>query len=225
MHHITYKILKIIIIFSASITLLISCTTTHRTTQSKRTAVEQLLISESAVRSLSQKSNKLLPIPSGSKVILNTSGLTADQALLQEVLTGWLGRQGYLIQKDIKDAMYRIDVIVSSMGTEEDGAFIGLPPIHSQIIPFSLPELAFYKAENQTGYVKFNMNFFETLTGKFIGSSPSFIADSYHNSYVLLFLLSYTSTDLESPPKLGFFRKMLNSENDKSERNSIFDWW
>jgi hypothetical protein len=219
------NILRIIVICSASITFLTGCSTTHRTTQSTRTAVEQLLISESAVRSLSEKSIELLPIPSGSKVTLNTSGLTPDQALLQEILTGWLGQQGYLIQKDKKNAVYRIDVIVGAMGTEEDGAFIGLPPINSQIIPFSLPELALYKSENQTGYVKFNMNFFEILTGKFVGSSPNFLADSYHNNYTVLLLLSFSSTNLMSPPQLGFFRSRPQStKNTESEEKSFFDW-
>jgi len=218
--------LRIIMICSASITFLIGCSTTHRTTQSTRTAVEQLLISESAIRSLPKISNEPLPIPSGSRVTLNTSGLTPDKALLQEILTGWLGRQGYLIQKDKKNATYRIDVIVSAIGTEEDGTFIGLPPINSQIIPFSLPELAFYKSENQTGYVKFNMNFFEVLTGKFVGSSPNFLADAYLNNYTALLLLSCSSTNLMSPPQLGSFRsRPQNTEDTESEEKSCFDWW
>ena len=217
--------LRIIMICSASITFLIGCSTTHRTTQSTRTAVEQLLISESAVRSLPKKSDESIPIPSGSTVTLNTSGLTPDHALLQEILTGWLGRQGYLIQKDKKNATYRIDVIVSAIGTEEDGTFIGLPPIHSQIIPFSLPELAIYKSENQTGYVKFNMNFFEMLTGKFIGSSPNFLADSYYNNYTALLLLSFSSTNIMSPPQLGYFRNNpQNSESTESKEESFFNW-
>jgi len=99
------------------------------------------------IRSLPVKSDILLPIPPDSKVTLNTSGLTEDRALLQEVLTGWLGQQGYLVQGDKKDASYRIDVIVNAMGTEDDGTFIGLPPVNSVLIPFSLPELAFYKSE------------------------------------------------------------------------------
>lgn len=220
-----FSTLKIVISCIASFILLFGCSTTHRTTQSTRTAVEQLLISESAIRSLSQKSNELIQIPSGSKVTINISGLTEDKTFLQEVLTGWLGRQGYLIQKEEKDATYRIDVIVGALGTEEDGTFVGLPPIHSQIIPFSLPELAFYKSKNQTGYIKFNMNFFETQTNKFIGSSSSFLADSYHNKYTVLLILSFTSTDLASPPQLGFHRdKPQNNKNAQSDK-SFFDWW
>ena len=66
-----HNTLKIILICSASITFLIGCSTTQRTTQSKRTAVEQLLISESIIRSLPKESNKPLPIPSGSSITLN----------------------------------------------------------------------------------------------------------------------------------------------------------
>ncbi len=220
------KTLRIILICSTSITFLICCSTTQRTTQSKRTAVEQLLISESIIRSLPEKSIGPLPIPSGSTVTLNTSGHkdTPDHDLLQEIVGGWLGQQGYLIQKDKKNAKYRADIIVGAIGTEEDSTFVGLPPVNSQIIPFSLPELAIYKSKNQTGYVKFNMNFFEISTGKFVGASSNFIADSYHNYHTVLLLLSFSSTNLMSPPQLGFFRKPQNTESTEPEEKSFFDW-
>ena len=218
--------LRIILICSVSIAFLVGCSTTQRTTQSKRTAVEQLLISESIIRSLPKESNKPLPIPSGSTVTLNIAGLTSDQALLQEILAGWFGQQGYLVQKDKKNAKYRADIIVSAIGTEEDESFVGLPPINSQIIPFSLPELAIYKSKKQTGYVKFNMNFFEMLTGKFIGSSPDFIADSYHNNYTALLLLSFSSTNLMAPPQFGFFQsRPHNTGSTEPKEKSLFDWW
>jgi hypothetical protein len=167
------KAFRIMALCTVSIAFLIGCSTT-RTTQSPRTAIEQLLISEAVIRSLPSKPDEYLPIPLGSKVILNTSGLTKDQTLLEQVLTGWLGQQGYLVQKDENNATYRIDVIVRALGTELGGDFVGLPPIQSQLIPFSLPELSFYKSEHQTGYVKFNMNIFEMLTGKFVGSTSTF---------------------------------------------------
>lgn len=194
---------KIISLYTASIACLTSCSTTQIATNSPRTTVEQLLISETVVRSLPKKSDKSLPIPPGSKIIINTSALTEDQTLLKQELTGWLGQQGYLVQKDENNATYRIDVIVRALGTESGGTFFGIPPVRNTFIPLSLPELAFYKSQLQTGYVKFNMNIFEVLTGKFIGSTSTFLADSHHNNYTVLFLFSYTSTNLISPPQLG----------------------
>ena len=225
-----HNTLRITLICSASIMFLIGCSTTQRTTQSKRTAVEQLLISESIIRSLPKKPNEPLPIPSGSTVTLNTSGhkdrpdLTPDHDLLQEIVGGWLGQQGYLIQKNKMGAKYRVDIIVGAIGTEENSTFVGLPPVNSQIIPFSLPELAIYKSKNQTGYVKFNMNFFEVSTGKFVGSSSHFIADSYHNYHTVLLLLSFSSTNLMSPPQLGFFHRLFNTGSTKTKENSFFNW-
>jgi hypothetical protein len=64
------------------------------------------------------------------------------------------------------------------------------------------------------------------LTGKFVGSSPNFLADAYYNNYTVLLLLSCSSTNLMSPPQLGSFRsKPQNTENTESEEKSCFDWW
>tara|TARA_B100000686_G_C16669237_1_gene905416 strand:- start:176 stop:862 length:687 start_codon:yes stop_codon:yes gene_type:complete len=227
-----YNTLKITMICAISTIFLIGCSTTQRTTQSKRTAVEQLLIAESITRSLPKKLFKPLPIPHGSTITLNTSGhkdrpdLTPDHDLLQEILAGWLGQQGYLIKKNSEVARYQADIIVSAIGTEENTSFVGIPPVNSQIIPFSLPELAAYKAKNQTGYVKFSINFFEISTGKFVGSSSNFIADSYHNYHTILLLLSFSSTNLMSPPKLGIFNSRPQNTGDiKYKEKPFFDWW
>ena len=195
--------IKILTLGMVAIALMAGCSITQKTSQSPRTTIEQLLISETVTRSLPRKSNGLLPIPKGTNVIVTTSGLTADQALLQQILSGWLGQQGYLVQKDEKNATHRIDVIVGALGTEIAGTFFGMPPINSQFIPFSLPELSLYKSQHQTGYVKFHMNVFEIPAGRFIGSTPAFLADSYYNDYTVLFVLSFNSTDLPSPPQFG----------------------
>ncbi len=225
-----YKTLKIIMICTLSTIFLIGCSTTQRTTQSKRTAVEQLLISESITRSLPKKPFEPLPVPPGSTVTLNTSGhkdrpdLTPDHDLLQEILAGWLGQQGYLIKKNNEAARYQADIIVRAIGTEENTIFFGIPPVRSQIIPFSLPEIAAYKAKNQTGYVKFNINFFEISTGKFVGASSNFIADTYHNYHTILFL-SFSSTNLMSPPKLGIFHsRPQNTGGIEPKEKPFFDW-
>lgn len=163
------------------------------------------------MRSLPRKPENFLPIPQGSNVMLGTSGLTADHALLQPILAGWLGKQGYLVQKEEKNATHRIDVVVGALGTEVAGTFFGMPPIQSVLIPFALPELALYKAQHQVGYTKFYMNIFETPGGRFVASTPTFLADTYYSDYTILFIFSFASTDLISPPKTGSFdRNPLN---------------
>ena len=192
---------------AVAIVLVAACTTTKRNTQSSRTAVEQLLLSESVKRSLLNDPGESLPIPRGAGVAINTVGMTPDQAFLQQALAGWLGQQGYLVQKDGKDATHRVDVVVEALGTELSSAFIGMPPVQSQFIPFSLPELALYKSQYQTGYARFYLNVFDMAAGNFLGSTPAFLADAYYNDYTVLFMLSHTFTDLPSVPEMGSFNR------------------
>jgi hypothetical protein len=189
------------------------CSTTQRYTQSARTVTEQLLISEAVARSLPPQPAGILPMPPGSSVLLETAGLGGggpDQALLQQILLAWIGKQGYSIQADATKASHRVNVVVDALGTEFAGNFAGMPPVQSQFIPFSLPELALFKSQYQTGYAKFHLNIYELPGGRFVGSTPSYMADSYYNNYTILFFISFTRTDLPYPPELGPFRKSLN---------------
>lgn len=203
------------------IAALAGCSSTQKITQSQRTAVEQLLISEAVLRSLPAEPERALPIPPGSSVMLATSGISiatgvsSDQILLQKVLSGWLGHHGYLVQKYEEKAAYRINVIVGALGTELGGNFLGMPAARSEIIPIAVPELALYKGQYQTGYVQFYMDIFELPSGAFVQSTPTFLGETYYNDYTLLLLFSFTSTDLESPPQLGWLRKARSTGSEK----------
>ncbi len=169
--------------------LLASCSTMHSATQSQKAAIEQLLISEAVLRSLPQDANDIIAIPQGARVVIDTSGVSADQIFLQKTLAGWLGQQGYAIQKNEDKADYRISVIVRSLGTELGNSFFGMPPVTSQLIPFSLPELALYKAQYQTGYAKFHMDIFELPAGTLCTVDPAFPGpDPFQQSHDSAFL-------------------------------------
>jgi hypothetical protein len=219
------KFLNILAMSTVLIGLVAGCSTTQRITHSQRTAVEQLLISGAVTRSLSPAPGDPLriPLPPQASVVLETAGIStaagvsADQDLLQHALAGWLGQQGYFVQKEEKNAAYRVHVIVDALGTELGETFVGMPPVQSLVIPFSLPELSLYKAKHQTGYVKFHMNVFEILSGRLVGASPIFIADTYYSDYTILFLISFISTNLEAHPRSGVLREVMGSEETQEE--------
>ena len=75
-------------------------------------------------------------------------------------MASWLGKQGYAIQKKEELASYRINIIAAALGTELGDSFFGMPPVTSQLIPFSLPELAIYKNQYQTGLRKVLYGYF-----------------------------------------------------------------
>lgn len=107
------------------------CSITHKATQSQRTNVEQLLITEAVQRSLPEDIDKLLPIPGGTAVTLQTSVISVptevstEKFLVQQVIEGWLGQNGYAIQKDEKNATYRVSVIVGALGRNWVAIFLG----------------------------------------------------------------------------------------------------
>jgi hypothetical protein len=204
---------------------LASCSTMHNATQSQKAAIEQLLISEAVLRSLPHDASDIMAIPQGARVAIDTSGITADQILLQKVLAGWLGQQGYAVQKSEDKADYRITAIVGSLGTEMGNSFFGMPPVTSQLIPFSLPELALYKAQYQTGYAKFHMDIFELPAGTLVQSTPPFLAQTYFNNHTVLLFFTINSTDLESPPRLGSFRRPANKRSQRKDEERYDLGW
>jgi hypothetical protein len=185
--------------------LLSSCSTTQKITNSARTATEQLLISEAVTRSLPKQSDSPLPIPQGNNVLLDITGISADKVIVQDAVVRWLGQHGYTVQDASENTTYRINIVVSSVGTELADTFVGIPPVHGSLVPISLPELAFYKADYQTGYVNFHLDIFEFPSGRYIGSSLPFVANTFYNVYTVLFLFTFKRTDLISPPRIGSF--------------------
>ena len=161
-----------------------------------------------------------MPIPQGANIVLDTSGIISeDKDIVRQVMAGWLGKhgyhvmagwfgeEGYQVQGDIDQATHRINVVVGSLGTEFGETFFGLPPIQSFVIPFALPELALYKAQYQTGFVKLYFDIFELPSNRFISSTSPFFAETHYNDYTVLFLFSFKKTDLISPPQVGTFKK------------------
>ena len=177
-----------------------ACSTTQKTTHSPRTAIEQLLHSEAISKSLTQQTQGDLPIPHGAKVTVSTAGLSADNPFVGDVVSGWLGNQGFLLESP-EHAQYRIHIVVSALGTEFDETFFGIPPVSGSFIPISIPELSFYKSQNQLGYSNFYLNIFEHPSGRLVHTSPPYMAETFYNDYTVLLLFTFNKTNLRHPPK------------------------
>ena len=205
------KNMKALILGLVIIVLMSACSTTHKNTQTLRTATEQLLLSEAVLKSLPQQIDTPLPIPLGAKVAIDTSGISLDQHIVKQAMAGWLGQHGYLVQNDKADATHWVNVNVESLGTEYADSFFGIPPIQGGIIPISTPELAIYKAEYQTGYVKFHFDIIELPSGRFVQTTAPFLAEKFYNNYTVLFMFSFEKTDLIAPPQMGTIKRKTYS--------------
>ena len=68
------------------------------------------------------------------------------------------------------------------------------------VIRFSLPELALYKFQKQSGYARLHVDIFDNRTGEFVGSSATIIGRTYYDQYTVLFYFTWAATDLLAPP-------------------------
>jgi hypothetical protein len=163
------------------------------------TAIEQFLITQAVEFSLNNEDATPIPLPPGETVTLDTTGLMLEQRFLIGAVGPWLGTQGLLLKPEVKQANYRIQILVQALGTEQSQSFFGIPAIQSVVIPFALPEIALYKAQYQSGFTRFRLDIFETTTGKFIRSTPWLEATTYYNEYTIFMFFSFHTTDLLGP--------------------------
>ena len=171
------------------------CSTSPKTTDTPRSTMEQLLLSQSLERTLSSAS---IPFSPGEPVSVEAVGLTDDKEFAKSIVEEWLRKKG--LQVGTEAPKYLVRVILQAFGTDNSETFFGVPPIQSTIIPFATPELAIYKDVQQRGYVRLNLEVSDKKTGSLIALSPVFEEEVYYNQYVWLFLFSYKSTDILPPP-------------------------
>ena len=168
-------------------------------TPDQDTAIEQFLKTQAVERSLHANDVTPLPLPEGTTVKLETTGLTLEQRFLVGAVGQWLGEQGFRFPPENQDATYTIQILVQSLGTEQSQSFFGMPPVQSVLLPFALPEIVLYKAHYQTGFTRFRLDIFEASSGQFIRSTPWLQASTFYNEYTLLFFIDFHRTNLIGP--------------------------
>jgi hypothetical protein len=197
--------------------LFCGCTLEQEFSRTPRTAVEQLLLTQSVEHALH---NLTAFLPEQTSLHVDITGLQTDRAnfnllgdqrgtlhgpsadllLVRDAVATGLGRLGYRIDSRDTQPVYHARIVVEAFGTTQGLTFFGMPPVQSVIIPFSLPALTLYKAEGQKGYTRLHIDFFEYQSGKLVGSSPTIIGRTYYNQYTLLFFVTWQTTDLLAPP-------------------------
>jgi hypothetical protein len=175
---------------------LAGCALSADTSKTPRAPIEQLLLTQSFERSLT---DAVPPVRSGQSIAVEAIGPTEDTAFAVALVERWLIQEGYSIPKNGEEDLIA-KVILDAFGTLQDLSFVGIPPIGAGLLPLSLPELALYKAARQRGLTRLSIDFIDKKTGRFVSSSPLYEGDAYHNQYTFFFVFSLRRTDLIPPP-------------------------
>lgn len=146
--------------------VLAGCGTT-RMSDSKRTATEQLLVSEAIERAVMKIDIRPL---AGQRVFLDTAFLddVADGKYLTSALRHQLLASGCMLANDRDSATVVVEARAGTIGTDRSSVIVGLPATSVTLNGHdtSTPELALAKRSEQRGVAKLSVYAYERETGR-----------------------------------------------------------
>ena len=144
---------------------------TTRTSNTARTATEQLLISDAVDRTVQQINFKVL---AGENVFFDTAqmGEVVDKGYLISCMRQHLLASGCVMKDKREDATYIIEPRVGVIGTDNHDLMFGIPAFSvpqlatGSVLPSSVPEIAFAKRRDQMGVAKIAVFAYRRETGE-----------------------------------------------------------
>ena len=143
-------------------------------TDTKRTATEQMLVSDAIDRSVSRIDFRLL---TGKEVYLDTSylGDTVDKEYLTSTLRQQMVSAGCILKEKRDQATFIVEVRAGSVGTDRHDLLYGIPAISlptftapvagATAIPSALPEIALARRTDQQAVAKIAVFAYHRETG------------------------------------------------------------
>lgn len=187
------------------------CVNKQRMTEPIRSVGEQLLFSTAIDRALSELDLEAIGRLKGFKVYLSTVYLqTLDQEYLVGSLRDLLLSSGVLVVDDIAQA--QIIVEVRSGANSLDSASVTAGIAEDQALPnpvtgapVALPELAFFKKQNNVSLTKVALVAYHADSREHIFSSGTLLGGAYDRHYQFLGLIRLRFTDV---PELRAIRQL-----------------
>ncbi len=174
-----------------SLLLLTAGCSTPNLTNTKRSLIEQLLIStvvERGVRSLDFSTLR------GQRVFMDYTHLDpqTDKAFLQGYLELHLSRCGLIVVPERKDAQLVAQVLCGVLATDTRRILIGTPelpiPLPDTNMNFAIPEIPLFSKLTQSCQGRFALNFLDAATSEHRFTIDSIDSWAYHTDWVVLLI-------------------------------------
>jgi hypothetical protein len=181
--------------------LVFGCSTTYRI-KVPRTASEQIISTEAIDRALAQIT---WPAVAGQKLVVQVGGPqeSLDRDYLYRSVEIKIAERGGVVVDKEDEADSELNVLVGAVGIDVDGRFFGLRGTNgSSLIPFTIPELAFYKTVRLDGFAKTEIALLDHKTGGVLHRSGPTYGMTYARSRTVFFIFRRRWTDttrLERP--------------------------
>ena len=178
------------------------CVNKQRMTEPIRSVGEQLLLSTSIDRALSELDLEAIGRLKGFKVYLSTVYLqTLDQEYLIGSLRDLLLSSGVLVVDDIAQAEMIVEIRSGANSLDSAAVTAGIAedqalPNPITGAPVALPELAFFKKQNNVSLTKVALVAYHADSREHIFSSGTLLGGAYDRHYQFLGLIRLRFTDV-----------------------------
>ena len=178
------------------------CVNKQRMTEPVRSVGEQLLLSTAIDRALSELDLEAIGRLKGFKVYLSTVYLqTLDQEYLVGSLRDLLLSSGVLVVDDIAQAQMVVEVRSGANSLDSAAVTAGIAedqalPNPVTGAPVGLPELAFFKKQNNVSLTKVALVAYHADSREHIFSSGTLLGGAYDRHYQFLGLIRLRFTDV-----------------------------
>jgi len=189
-----------------------------RTSDTSRTRMEQLLLSDAVDKTLDR-----MPMPpvEGKKVFVDTQFLDCVDkgyvvgSLRQRLLSG-----GAALVDKKEDSELTFEVCSGGVGTDNSGTFLGMPGLALPgPMPINLPEIRLYDKSQQAGTAKISLVAYDSGTGKLVYDSGNALALSRDQRWSLMGIGPFLDGDVRNQVRSAS-QSPLSSGSRSASRSS-----
>ena len=184
------KISVVLFSFALTVFLLTGCSNPW-ITNTKRSAVEQFLLSYTIERGMS---NAGLTKYAGRKVFMDYTYLDpqTDKAYVQGVLEMELARMTCTVVPKREEADIILQPLCGVLATDHNSFLIGTPPLPIPVpyteLTFAVPEIPLIKKTSRMAYGRFGFNVFDAKTRKPLETILGINSSARYNNWVVFFV-------------------------------------
>lgn len=170
-------------LFMVGCAAFVGCSTT-RTTDTARTGMEQLLISNAVDQTMAKT---VLPDVAGQKVFLEEKYLdSVDKGYIVGSMRRKLLNAGALLVDKKEDSQVTVEMCSGAVGTDNVESFIGSPGLTVPGLPVELPEIRLYEKKSQFGTAKLNVVAYDTPSGQMVYDGSGTLARADDENWTVL---------------------------------------
>jgi hypothetical protein len=214
------------VVACAVLAVLASGCGTTRSSNTARTATEQLLISDAIDRTVQQINFKVLE---GETVFFDERHLleVVDKAYLISSFRQHLLASGCVLKDKREDATFVVEPRVGAVGTDNHDWLVGIPAINvpqvplAPTLPAAIPEIPFAKRRDQRGVAKVAVFAYRRETGEPVWQSGMAISESEANDIWVLGAGPFKRGTIYEEKSFTSTRIAAKDDEEEKQRSAI----